>query len=85
MRCVNVAGSVGGGAGWISRFRVNYICRDTGPDCWTSGRRYITSIYGQTQPHLCRRQYRNLRKKTSLSLSKSLSSMICVSFSNVTT
>ena len=30
MRCVNVAGSVGGGAGWISRFRVNYICRERG-------------------------------------------------------
>ena len=37
VRCVNVAGSIGGGAGWISRFRVNYICRDAGPDCWTLG------------------------------------------------
>ena len=37
MRCINVAGSVGGGAGWISHFRVNYICRDVGPDCWTLG------------------------------------------------
>ena len=27
MRCVNIAGNIGGGAGWISRFRVNYICR----------------------------------------------------------
>ena len=25
--CVDVAGSGGGGAGWISHFRVNYICR----------------------------------------------------------
>ena len=24
--CVNVAGSGGGGAGWIGRFCVNYIC-----------------------------------------------------------
>ena len=25
--CIDVAGSGGGGAGWISRFHVNYICR----------------------------------------------------------
>ena len=25
--CVDVAGSGGGGAGWISHFSVNYICR----------------------------------------------------------
>ena len=32
--CVNVAGSGGGGAGWISPFHVNYICRavGVGPD-----------------------------------------------------
>ena len=55
MTCFNVAGSGGGGAGWISRFRVNYTSVGAGPD----GRR--------TQPQilrLCRRQHQNLRKKT---------------------
>ena len=35
--------NVGGGAGWISRFRVNYICKDAGPDCWTSGEEVLVS------------------------------------------
>ena len=87
VRCVNVAGSVGGGAGWISRFRVNYICRDAGPDCWTLGKGGIllVSMVERSRVYVVVSIKISAKRQVRRSVSRlGLSSMICVSFSNVT-
>ena len=69
--CVNIAGSSGGGAGWISPFHVNYICRavGVGPD-WCRASNAAANIVSMSSS-----VSKSLQKDESLSLRKSLSSM----------
>ena len=75
--CVNVGGSGGDGAGWISPFRVNYTCRGGSRLAQDVERSRKYCVYVVVSIEIS-------QTDKSSSLSKLLSSMTCASFSSVT-